>query len=52
MQNLLANVVKLCNRGDSITMSNTMNNKKVLLSISHTGVGIDKANQAKLFEDN
>ncbi|QXP60051.1 tetratricopeptide repeat-containing sensor histidine kinase [Olleya sp. HaHaR_3_96] len=52
IQNLLANAVKFCNRGDSITMSNQISNGNVLLSVSDTGVGIDKANQAKLFGNN
>ncbi|WP_289044614.1 tetratricopeptide repeat-containing sensor histidine kinase [uncultured Olleya sp.] len=52
IQNLLANAVKFCNHGDSISISNQINNDKSILSISDTGVGISKANQEKLFGNN
>ena len=52
IQNLLANAVKFCNRGDLITITNQISNGKSIISIEDTGVGITKENQSKLFGNN
>lgn len=52
IQNLLANAVKFCNRGDQITVTNQISNGKSIISIEDTGVGISEENQRKLFGNN
>ncbi|MFH6768119.1 tetratricopeptide repeat-containing sensor histidine kinase [Gaetbulibacter aquiaggeris] len=52
IQNLLANAVKFCNKGDSITISNHISNGSCIISIADTGVGISKENMEKLFKSN
>ncbi|UKM65093.2 tetratricopeptide repeat-containing sensor histidine kinase [Flavobacteriaceae bacterium GSB9] len=51
IQNLLANALKFCNRGDSITISNHISNGSCIISIADTGVGISKQNLEKLFKN-
>ncbi|WP_452598229.1 tetratricopeptide repeat-containing sensor histidine kinase [Pontimicrobium sp. MEBiC01747] len=52
IQNLLANAVKFCENGDSITINNkTSVNSKAIISIADSGIGISKENQDKLFND-
>ncbi|WP_242085935.1 tetratricopeptide repeat-containing sensor histidine kinase [Aestuariivivens sediminis] len=50
IQNLLANALKFCNKGDTITVSNHISNGSCILSIADTGVGISKENLSKLFK--
>ncbi|WP_223549342.1 tetratricopeptide repeat-containing sensor histidine kinase [Aestuariivivens sp. NBU2969] len=50
IQNLLANALKFCNKGDTITVSNHISNGSCILSIADTGVGISKENLGKLFK--
>ena len=50
IQNLLANALKFCNRGDTITISNHISNGSCIISIADTGVGISKENMSKLFK--
>ena len=50
VQNLLANALKFCNKGDTITVSNHISNGHCILSIADTGVGISKENLGKLFK--
>lgn len=52
IQNLLANAVKFCKSGDSITISNKANNGKAIISVADSGVGISAENQHKLFDNN
>ncbi|RAJ13498.1 tetratricopeptide repeat-containing sensor histidine kinase [Olleya aquimaris] len=52
IQNLLANAVKFCNNGDSVSISNQISNGKAILSVADTGVGISKEDQGKLFGNN
>ena len=52
VQNLLANAVKFCKAGDTITISNHISNGSCIVSIKDTGVGISKENQDKLFKSN
>ena len=52
IQNLLANAVKFCNKGDSITISNHISNGSCIISIADTGIGISKENIDKLFKSN
>jgi two-component system, sensor histidine kinase and response regulator len=52
IQNLLANAVKFCKRGDSITISNHISNGSSIISIADTGIGISKENIEKLFKNN
>jgi len=52
VQNLLANALKFCKKGDTITISNQINNTNSILSITDTGIGISKENIDKLFSDN
>lgn len=49
IQNLLANAVKFCKAGDTITISNRISNGKAIISVADSGVGITKENQSKLF---
>ncbi len=52
IQNLLANAVKFCNRGDSISISNQISNGKCIISVADTGVGIKKEDVSKIFGNN
>lgn len=52
IQNLLANAVKFCTIGDSITIANTISNGNAIISVSDSGVGISVENQHKLFGGN
>lgn len=52
IQNLLANAVKFCKEGDSITISNHISNGSCIISIADTGTGISKQNIEKLFKSN
>ncbi len=52
VQNLLANAVKFCNRGDQITISNQISNGKSIITVEDSGVGIKKEDINKLFESN
>lgn len=52
IQNLLANAVKFCNRGDSISISNQISNGKAIISVADTGVGIKKEDINKIFGNN
>jgi signal transduction histidine kinase len=51
IQNLLANAFKFCKKGDTITISNHINNGTCTISIADTGLGISRENQEKLFKD-
>tara|TARA_R110002049_G_scaffold62212_6_gene166527 strand:- start:11 stop:2038 length:2028 start_codon:yes stop_codon:yes gene_type:complete len=50
VQNLLANALKFCKSGDTITISNHISNGNCIVSIADTGIGISKQNQEKLFK--
>ena len=50
VQNLLANALKFCKNGDTITVSNHISNGSCIVSIADTGVGISKENLSKLFK--
>ncbi len=52
VQNLLANALKFCKSGDTITISNHISNGSCIISIADTGVGISKHNLEKLFKSN
>ncbi|MDO5971230.1 tetratricopeptide repeat-containing sensor histidine kinase [Flavivirga aquimarina] len=52
VQNLLANALKFCKSGDTITISNHISNGSCIVSIADTGVGISKQNLEKLFKNN
>ncbi|WP_232730338.1 tetratricopeptide repeat-containing sensor histidine kinase [Lacinutrix sp. Bg11-31] len=52
IQNLLANAVKFCVKGDTITIANSMGISSGTFSISDSGVGITVENQHKLFGSN
>ena len=52
IQNLLANAVKFCDKGDSISISNQISNGKAILSVADTGVGIKKEDINKIFGSN
>ena len=51
IQNLLANAVKFCDNGDTITVSNNISNGNCIISVSDTGIGISKNNLEKLFKN-
>ncbi len=51
VQNLLANALKFCKSGDTITISNHISNGSCIVSIADTGVGISKHNLEKLFKN-
>lgn len=52
VQNLLANALKFCKNGDTITISNHISNGSCIVSIADTGIGISKQNLEKLFKNN
>ncbi len=52
IQNLLANALKFCENGDTITVSNHISNGSCIISVGDTGVGISKQNIEKLFKNN
>lgn len=52
IQNLLANALKFCKNGDTITISNHISNGSCVISVADTGVGISKENLQKLFKNN
>ncbi|WP_308992990.1 ATP-binding protein [Mariniflexile litorale] len=51
VQNLLANALKFCKSGDTITISNHISNGSCIISIADTGIGISKQNIEKLFKN-
>ncbi|MDO7170709.1 tetratricopeptide repeat-containing sensor histidine kinase [Mariniflexile sp. AS56] len=51
VQNLLANALKFCKNGDTITISNHISNGSCIVSIADTGIGISKENIEKLFKN-
>ncbi len=51
IQNLLANALKFCKDGDTITISNHISNGSCIVSVADTGVGISKQNLEKLFKN-
>ncbi|OBQ55981.1 ATP-binding protein [Tamlana sp. s12] len=51
IQNLLANALKFCKKGDTITITNHINNGCCIISIADSGVGISKENLSKLFKE-
>lgn len=52
VQNLLANALKFCKSGDTITVSNHISNGSCIVSVADTGVGISKKNLDNLFHGN
>lgn len=50
IQNLLANALKFCSKGDTITITNHISNGSCIISVADTGVGISKHNLEKLFK--
>ena len=52
VQNLLANALKFCKAGDTITISNHISNGSCIVSVADTGIGISKENLDKLFKSN
>lgn len=52
IQNLLANALKFCKEGDTITVSNHISNGSCIISVADTGIGISKSNIEKLFKNN
>jgi signal transduction histidine kinase len=51
IQNLLANAIKFCKNGDTITVSNHISNGSCIVSVADTGIGISKENIDKLFNN-
>ncbi|WP_406684766.1 tetratricopeptide repeat-containing sensor histidine kinase [Seonamhaeicola sp. MEBiC1930] len=51
IQNLLANAIKFCKKGDTITIANHISNGSCIISIADTGIGISKENLEKLFKN-
>jgi signal transduction histidine kinase len=51
IQNLLANALKFCKSGDTITVSNHISNGSCIISVADTGVGISKSNIEMLFKN-
>ncbi len=50
IQNLLANALKFCKAGDTLTVSNHISNGSCIVSVADTGIGISKQNLDKLFK--
>ncbi|MCR8666585.1 tetratricopeptide repeat-containing sensor histidine kinase [Aestuariibaculum sp. M13] len=51
IQNLLANALKFCKKGDTITVNNHISNGSCIISVADTGIGISKENMDKLFKN-
>ena len=51
IQNLLANALKFCKNGDTITVSNHISNGSCIISVADTGIGISEENIGKLFKN-
>ncbi|MBD0830661.1 tetratricopeptide repeat-containing sensor histidine kinase [Aestuariibaculum sediminum] len=51
IQNLLANALKFCKNGDTITISNHISNGSCIISVADTGIGISEENMSKLFKN-
>ncbi|MDO6760823.1 tetratricopeptide repeat-containing sensor histidine kinase [Tamlana sp. 2_MG-2023] len=51
IQNLLANALKFCKNGDTITITNHINDGRSIVSIADSGIGISKENLNKLFKE-
>lgn len=49
IQNLLTNAVKFCREDDTVTITNSGVNGKVVFAVKDTGLGIPAENQEKLF---
>ena len=50
IQNLLANALKFCKAGDTITVTNHISNGSCIVSVADTGLGISRENLDKLFK--
>ena len=50
IRNLISNAIKFTNRGGTITISTKNKNKRVLIEISDTGIGISEHQLSHLFE--
>ena len=50
MRNLISNSIKFCNQGDSIVLDCSYSDNCILISVQDTGVGIDPADQEKIFQ--
>ncbi|WP_378177702.1 tetratricopeptide repeat protein [Aquimarina sp. SS2-1] len=50
-QNLIANAIKFCNSGDTITIYNNEEENAIKIYFEDTGIGISEENLAKLFLD-
>ena len=49
IRNLLNNAIKFTNENGTIEISTSVKEKKLVLSVKDSGIGISKANQDKLF---
>ncbi len=52
VQNLMANAVKFCRKGDKVILSTKEENQNVTICIKDTGIGISKSNVNNLFKEN
>lgn len=48
--NLLSNALKACKKGDSVLLRARHINKKIVISVKDTGIGISEENKPKIFE--
>jgi len=50
LRNLLTNAIKFTPNGGSVTVSSRINNKKVTVSVTDTGIGMTQEEMDKLFK--
>ncbi len=50
IQNLLTNALKACEKGDNVYLTLTHRNKKILISVRDTGIGMSESSMSNIFD--